>query len=374
MLDPKNLATGDVLEALETTRLNQDPHTTIWTKGKRYRVGGISPDTGAPELTKFDIEDDKKRMGVQTIKEVGMLFRNITAEQIARRKSEAAGSAARRLIAYIDESGQRGYERKFVEGQAHQLGLMAALVIPCELHDQIVEQFRPGFERFRNAAPDGARLHITDAWRRGNEAWAAVAEVVREEFFNLIRAREIPIIYDARRVATARTRHAMHVAQEERLRRLPSVPADIPEYVDEAQMDHRLLEGLSWKLKWLAGETDYDNLDLRFDGLQPDQATQYAEIIKSLTPSTFAQGASSEKLTCTSNIQFPLDAVTLNTPSIVGKEAPMILAIDMVANSLNNHLQKLPADAPLNIKSSTIGWALADRALVPDDVDFSDIL
>jgi len=374
MLDPKNLAPGDVLEALETEHLTRAPHTSIWTRGKRYRVGAVSPDIRHPELTKFDIEDDSQRMGVQTVEEVAKLFRNVTAEVIAHQERAGPGSAARRLIAYIDESGQRGYERKFSEGQAHQLGLMASLIIPCELHDQIVDQFRPGFERFRDAAPAGARLHITDAWRRGNDGWATVAEAVREEFFNLIRTREIPIIYDARRVATARARHALHLAQDERLRTLPGTRADIPEFVDEAQLDHRLIEGLLWKLKWLAGETGYDNLDLHFDGLQPDQMAQYVDIMRTLNRANSTQGNPPITFTHTSNITLPLDAVTLNTPRIVGKDAPLILAVDMVANSLNRHLKDLPADAPLNIKSATTGWTLADRVLVSADVDISDIL
>ncbi len=45
-----------------------------------------------------------------------------------------------------------------------KFGLMTALLFPADMHEAAIAKFTPGFEKFRNAAPTGAKLHFTDAY------------------------------------------------------------------------------------------------------------------------------------------------------------------------------------------------------------------
>ena len=90
------------------------------------------------------------------------------------------------FFAYADEAGVRGPVRDLTAARDHETSLICTLPVPAEYDDYLREHCRPLFERFTAAAPPGAALHITDAFSPGNEAWGAVAELVRYELFSMI--------------------------------------------------------------------------------------------------------------------------------------------------------------------------------------------
>jgi hypothetical protein len=55
---------------------------------------------------------------------------------------------------------------------------------------------------------------------------------------------------------------------------------------------------------------------------------------------------------------FRLDTQFIGNIEVFGKDHPLILAADLVANYLAHHLKKIPPYAPLNAPSSIAGWAL----------------
>ena len=59
---------------------------------------------------------------------------------------------------------------------------------------------------------------------------------------------------------------------------------------------------------------------------------------------------------------------------VAGKQDLLILATDMVANSLYDHLAGLPAVAYLNRPQSIAGWKLQDRVYGARDDAIEDIL
>jgi hypothetical protein len=63
----------------------------------------------------------------------------------------------------------------------------------------------------------------------------------------------------------------------------------------------------------------------------------------------------------TAQAPFRLDTQYIGSVHVVGKDHPLVLAADIVANLLNYHLKQLPADAPLNAPSSVKDWVLEDR-------------
>ncbi len=85
------------------------------------------------------------------------------------------------ISAYIDEADARGYVRDLKPERDHEIGILCALVFEPNEHENAIKAFTPAFEEFRDAMPIGAKLHITDAFKAGNEEWAKVATRTRSE-------------------------------------------------------------------------------------------------------------------------------------------------------------------------------------------------
>ncbi len=112
------------------------------------------------------------------------------------------------LPAYVDEAGARGLVRDLKPERDQDISLMCALVFEPGGHAKAIETFTPGFEAFCRAMPPDAKLHITDAFKPGNEAWGKVATNVREEFIGHLKTVRPIVVYSARRLKLAREAYA----------------------------------------------------------------------------------------------------------------------------------------------------------------------
>ena len=293
--------------------------------------------------------------------------------------------------AYIDEAGAKGLVRNLTEADDNKFGLMTAILFPAALHDEAVAKFTPGFEKFSAATPEGAKLHFTDAYAPGNEAWASVANEVRDEFIDLFLTMRPMIIYGARRLRLSRTAYdnseSLKLAAKTSSRSDVSVTgANRP---SERRVEDDLILSLSLRLPGF-GEVLEDNghrvmIDLLFDQTDKSIATRYEETIErtrhiSKSTKTVLGWDRVAKKRVAGNITteipnppFRVDTRYVGAVQVVGKDHPLVLAADLVANHLNNPLRQLDGQAPLHAPSSVRGWALADRVWGVSD-DASDDL
>lgn len=288
-------------------------------------------------------------------------------------------------LAFIDESGARGYSRKLTAARDHDLGLMCALLIPTERVREFRNAFRSGYEQFLNAMPDSARPHITDAFMSGNECWATVARSVRSEFHRLIRCLQIPVIYEARRLAVERNSHERQellVSQAKETRRSP---IRIPDRVSQSRIEDQLVLGLALKLDAFCEDFKRRRVDMLFDEIDNTMAQGYRtvvdrtrnigksrRVVKGWNPETKSQVRG--EISFEVHAPFPLNTRSLGELHVVGKADPLMLAADIVANSLYDHLRGLASDAFLNCRPSIDGWDLEDRVYGVSDNPIEDII
>jgi len=282
-------------------------------------------------------------------------------------------------FAYIDESGEKGLVRNLAQADDGKFGLMTALLFPSEIHDKALQLFTPGFEAFQNASPKKAKLHFTDAYIPGNESWAKVAENVRDEFIGLILQLKPMILYGARRLALSRIAHEQGLEMKSKVRtssrsnvRIPGADRDSDDRIED-----ELILSLSLRLDAF-GELVEDNgepilIDLLFDKTDESVAKRYKNIVESTrhisaSTSTVSGWDTIEKRKLSRNISFSVDSPSIRVDTkylrdikIVGKNHPLVLAADLVANHLNHHLGQLNQNAPLNAPSSIEDWVLAER-------------
>lgn len=295
------------------------------------------------------------------------------------------------IPAYIDEAGARGRVRELTPARDHEFGLMCALVFAPDTHAETIQLFTPGFERFRAAKPADAKLHITDAFKPGNEAWAEVAKEVRSEFVGLIKRKRPVIVYAARRLALSRIWHdttdsAKATAKASRRSKIKITGADRP---SDWRIEDDLITMLALRLDAFGEMTEQAHkapeVNLLFDETDKEVAERYEaamartanisariEHVAGWDPSTSkrVQGTIAMQVKDT---PFRIDTQYLGGIYVIGKEHPLVLAADIVTNYLAHHLGQLGTDAPLNAPSSIAGWELAERVWGVSD-DASDDL
>jgi hypothetical protein len=268
---------------------------------------------------------------------------------------------------------------------------MCALVFEPSSHVEAIKLFTPGFEEFGKAKPPGAKLHITDAFRPGNEKWAAVASRVREDFLQLILRKRPMVIYAARRLGLSRVWHELRERVETDAKAATDSKVKIigGNRPSDWRIDDDLIMGLTLRLDAFAEvasrQVRLKQIDLLFDETDEELAKRYAAAIKSTrnisTNVTKVPGWDSAQtkrvegaiMSQVKNAPFRIDTTYLGGVHVVGKEHPLVLAADIVANYLGHHLGELPPTAPLNSPASISGWRLEERVWGVSD-DASDDL
>lgn len=289
------------------------------------------------------------------------------------------------VLAFIDESGARGYSRNLGPVRDPEIGLMCALLFPAKHIEKYCDAFRLGYKRFLDAMPNDAKLHITDAFAPGNEYWTTIARSVRSEFYRLIHCRQIPVVYDARRMAVERGSHERQkdlVLQAKALRRSSIRITDHP---NQPKVEDELVQGLALKLDAFCADAGCHKVDLLFDEIDSTAAKRYRKlideinntgnsihIVKGWDPETKSQVKG--KISLKTKASIPLGARFLGELRVVGKKCPLIFAADIIANSLYDHLSSLSPDAALNRPSSIEGWNLKSRVYGVRDNAIEDII
>lgn len=297
----------------------------------------------------------------------------------------ACGPPVTDTLAFVDESGARGYSRKLTPARDYELGLVCALLIPAPRVEDFREAFRPGYQRFREAMPDGAKVHITDAFAPGNERWASVAKSVRSEFHGLIRRLEIPVIYEARRLAVDRDTYELQENLTTQAKAARRSPVRIPDRPNQATVEDTIVLGLALKLDAFCEEFDRRGVDLMFDELDAKVAQRYDNAVtrtrnigrsirhaKGWDPRT--KSLVEGEISFRADAPFPLHTRFLGELRVAGKTGPLMLATDTVANSLYDHLVSLSVDDYLNRPRSIAGWELEDRVYGARDDAIGDII
>lgn len=280
------------------------------------------------------------------------------------------------LLAYIDEAGERGLVRDLTPTRDSEFGLMCALVFEPGKHERAIKAFTPGFNAFRDAKPPHAKLHLTDAFAAGNEAWRPAAEKVREDFLSLFLIERPTIVYTARRCRLSRLAHEQQerISSNKPIRR-SNISTNGENRPSDWRIEDDLIQCLALRLDDLAESKTQDGavteVNLLFDETNEAVAKRYEAMIdqtKAISHSNKnvhgwdrnAQKKVTGTVKFTIDADFRLDTRYLGGVHIAGKHHPLVLATDIAANHLHHHLSQLASDAPLNAPKSVAGWRLGE--------------
>jgi hypothetical protein len=291
------------------------------------------------------------------------------------------------VIAFTDEAGRRGYVRDLSASSDQLVSLMVSILIPIEHLEAMRALFQPPFDRFRAAAPPGAKLHITEAFKSGHETWRAVAEQVRAEQFQLMKQDGVFLTYSARRMRVSRELHDLLeclTAQAKAQRRTDYViPGE--NRPSAAQVDDDVMINLALMADEFAEVRKRGKVQFYFDQIDEAVKKRYLEAI-GITQRTSGEEQqitardrqTTERvygqLQIKAHAPMPLNTTHLGTINVVGKIDPLTFLADVVCNHLYRHLESLPPDTPLNEAPSLQSWELRELTWVaPADSMFDKI-
>lgn len=280
------------------------------------------------------------------------------------------------MACFIDEAGDRGYLRDLRPAQDHNICILCALPVPVEHLDYVRAQVKPLFDKFVAAAPEGAKHHITDAFRPGNEAWAQVARDVRSKMFSFMLQQQLRIVYAARRFKTAREMYELKDGLKQGMKASEDASAAPKTYAvhginrpSSKQVDDQVMIDLSLLIDGFMENAERGLANFMFDEIDMAVADRYARMLERTRNVSYRRHDVTARNLVTdqnetrsiemrANADFRLDTVHLGTIAVSGKSDPLIFAADVVANSLWRHLKQLAPDAGLNDGAALNGWEL----------------
>jgi hypothetical protein len=272
---------------------------------------------------------------------------------------EAAGDPpAADVITFVDEAGLAGYVHKLTKKRDHEIGLMCGLPLSAEHVEYARESIRPLYERFCAAAPAGAKLHITDAFAPGNDAWRAVAMEVREQIFEFMLHRQMRIVYAARRGTIARASHDMltqalnQALAAVRAKRGGQPQAQRPKQKsssDKGLLLDRVVADLALVMDIFMEIEGRRLSDFHFDQTDEPLAERYMRQIERTQSVSFRRHEVKQRnpqtgldevraIEMRAHADFRLDTLHVGNIVVAGKTDPLVFAVDVAANSLWRHL------------------------------------
>jgi hypothetical protein len=270
---------------------------------------------------------------------------------------EGAMIGENRLIsAFTDEAGARGLVRKLTDSVDFEVSLLCSLLIPREHVAHVTDLFRPPFDKFCAAAPLNAKIHITDAFGPGNDAWRKVAEQVRAEIFKIMKENRVFLTYSARRLRVSREMHELlsRLKQEARDAKRSDYVIKNSNRPSSEQVDDDVMINLALMADAFAEKMGRQRVDFFFDEIEKSVADRYRDaILATQRLENFKEEVEArEKNTGKQakgiiRAKGPSGIATkhLGSVAVAGKGDPIVFATDVVTNSSWRHLQGLPDTA-----------------------------
>jgi hypothetical protein len=287
------------------------------------------------------------------------------------------------VIAWIDESGEKGFISRLRPEHDDAIGIMCAICAPIEREQEIRESFRPSFDLFQEHFGTLPKVHITDAYGTDGDK-RPVLEQIRHDVFRAVAELELPVMYEAARLGVVRESFERQQRIEQGIRDAHSEQYAFGNHADNRRIEVRLATGLARKLDAFSYWAGADHLDLYFDSMNGPLFHEIQEEIGRLgrSENTVVAKGWDKKLrkpvrqawTIKRKTDVPTSFLTLRSMEMVNPVDERIFAVDVVASSLRRHLSRLAPTALLNIKGATVGWPLSANVVAPPTPSIEDFL
>lgn len=271
---------------------------------------------------------------------------------------------AKILNVYIDESGYKGKSSKLPTNCDKKLSVFVGVPVPVNKENMMSSLFQPLFNKFKAGIPANMKLHITDALASENQAIKNLAMEVKKGYLEIFKEYEEKFIFGAKRASIEKQNFASKQALLKNLRNTmnPNLDIKVP-YPRETLEGYAFLD-LFGKIEAFTQDYEFDRANLFLDKIDDAKKKEYEaqiEHFRNLNDQTYHKVTAWDKMnkktvTQEGSISFSVKGIHLENRvaniQIVGKDNPLILLADILANEIHRYMISIPENAKLHAENS----------------------
>ncbi|MDR0319576.1 MAG: hypothetical protein LBH81_02440 [Rickettsiales bacterium] len=275
---------------------------------------------------------------------------------------------------YIDESGHKGYSHKLSTENEKKISVFAGVVVPAASEKQIMELFRPLFEKFKAGMPTNMKLHITDAFGSEDENVKKLAREVRDGYLEIFKQNQGIVLFGAKRAAIEKRSFDTMKGLLAKSASTINPDLHVNEPYPKETLEGKAFMSMHGKMEAFAQDFEFDEVVPLLDEIDEGKKEEYEGLMdefrningEKIINTTAWDKVNKKVIKRGGKISFSVKGLhhTENRVSdinVVGKDNPLILLADILANYIHNYMIGLPEEASLHAPSSYIGFDLYEN-------------
>jgi len=273
---------------------------------------------------------------------------------------------------YIDESGYKRESKNIPDNCEKKISVFVGVPVPTNIEEEISSLFKPFFDKFKKGIPKGMKLHITDAFACEDVQVKNLAHEVRRGYLDIFKRNEGSVLFGAKRARiekkTFDSNQAMQKLSLDSVAKInTNMQMKLPYSKDT--LEGNAFMSLFGKMEAFAEDFNYDLTPLT-DEIDEHKKEEYLNLMNEFRNMNYSEEKinltawdkinkkvvkSSGKITFSTD--FPIEN-RIQDIKVVGKDNPLILLADILANCIHNYMINLPESAHLHSPSSYIDFDL----------------
>jgi len=279
---------------------------------------------------------------------------------------------------YIDESGYKNKSRNLSDDCEKKISVFVGVPVPTDKEKEFSNLFQSLFDKFKKDIPVGMKLHITDAFACEDVRVKSLAHEIRKGYLDIFKNKQIDglpmyVLFGARRAEIEKKSfdNMQKLSSDSAAIAEPNLRINFP-YSKET-LEGKAFMSLVGKMEAFAEEFDYDYLTPLTDEISKNKKEEYMNLINEFRTMNYSEekinltawdkinkkiARSSGKIT--SSTDYPIEN-RIKDIEVVGKDNPLILLADILANYIHNYMLDLPESAKLHSPNSYIDFDLRNN-------------
>ncbi|GBU25107.1 hypothetical protein R83H12_01746 [Fibrobacteria bacterium R8-3-H12] len=266
---------------------------------------------------------------------------------------------------YIDESGYKSKSKNLSGNCEKKISVFVGVVVPTNKEEEISSFFKPLFDELKKSIPADMKLHITDVFNYDKD----LASKIRDGYLEIFKRERGTVLFGAKRarIEEKTFNTTKKLSSDSAARINPNLRINIP-YSKET-LEGKAFESLYGKMEAFAEDYNF-NLTPLIDEISEDKENEYLSLINEFRNINYSEEKitltawdkikkqvveSSGKITFSTNLSIEN---RVNDIKVVGKDNPLILLADILANYIHHYMLSLSESEPLHAPSSYIDFDL----------------
>lgn len=266
---------------------------------------------------------------------------------------------------FIDESGFKSKSKNISNLNKNNICLFVGVIIPETVENFCTSYFQALFDKFKTNIPSDMKLHITDAFASQDPNIRKLVQEVRGGYLKTFKEKQGKYLFGAKRAGIEKNSFDFRenwLSNIDKSRTNTHLKISHPH--SQQTLEGQAFESLIGKMEAFAEEFDFDEVIPLFDEIDTAKQEEYKKIL-----SRFRSINDTETITATAwdtqtnrvvkasgQVRFEVENFGIENRvadiQVIGKNHPLILLADILANYTHNYMKILPPDTLLHAPDS----------------------